>query len=1022
MGTYMLCPCSSQLAKFELLPLALAFTLIFPGKVRYSNMSELLQIVLLTLLSVPFIVISQNPSSDELTILLNIKQLWGDPPSLVSWTNTSSSPCGWPGVNCTATGAVSELHLSDKNITTEIPPIICGLKSLTTLVLSWNYIPGQFPSSLYNCTNLQVLDLSMNYFVGPIPSDIDRLSSLQYIDLGGNNFSGDIPPAIGKLSNLQTLYLYQNEFNGTFPREIGDLSNLEVLGMAYNTKFVPAMIPGEFGNLRRLTFLWMTECNLIGEIPERMTNLSALEHLDLSRNMLTGPIAEGLFSLKNLSRLYLFHNKLSGQMPSSVSALNLVEIDLAMNNLTGPIPEDLGKLQSLTVLKLYSNNLSGEIPASIGKIPSLLIFRVFTNSLSGILPPDLGLHSALEAFEVSNNQFSGQLPQNLCANGVLTGVVANSNNLTGEIPESLGNCRTLRTLQLYNNNFTGIVPSGIWTLFNLSSLMISGNSFSGSLPTRTAWNLSRIEINNNRFSGQIPAEISSWSSELPPNIISWRSLTSLNVSRNKISGPIPAAVGSLPDLLNLDLSSNQLSGEIPLELGNLELTTLNLSSNKLSGKIPNEFNNLAYETSFLNNPNLCANNPVLNLHSCSVRSRDSDQLSPKYLILVLALALAVFFVTLLSSLLIIRDYRRRKIRRDLSTWKLTSFHRLDFTEANILSSLRDDNLIGYGGSGKVYRISIGRSGDYVAVKRIWNGRKLDARHEKEFLAEVEILGTIRHSNIVKLLCCISSDDSKLLVYEYKENESLDRWLHQRKRKLNSGASSAFQAFLDWPTRLQIAIGAAQGLCYMHHDCSPPIIHRDVKSSNILLDSEFNSSIADFGLAKTLVRQGEAYTMSAVAGSFGYFAPEYAYTTKVNEKIDVYSFGVVLLELVTGKEPNNGDENMSLAEGAWRHFAEGKPIEEALDKEIKKQCHSEDMTTVFKLGLICTSNSPSTRPSMKEVLHILRKCSASETWERKTVGREFDVTPLLGNATYLSSYRKSKKLPIEDGSGSLAYSV
>lgn len=142
---------------------------------------------------------------------------------------------------------------------------------------------------------------------------------------------------------------------------------------------------------------------------------------------------------------------------------------------------------------------------------------------------------------------------------------------------------------------------------------------------------------------------------------------------------------------------------------------------------------------------------------------------------------------------------------------------------------------------------------------------------------------------------------------------------------------------------------------------------------------------------------------------------------MNEKIDVYSFGVVLLELVTGKEPNSGDENMSLAEWAWRHFTEGKPIMEALDEEIKTQSYLDDMTTVFKVGLICTSNSPSTRPSMKEVLQILQRCSPSETFRGKKIGQDFDATPLLGSATYLSSYHKSHELSEEDGD-SLVYIV
>uniref|UniRef100_A0A6N2L2A5 Protein kinase domain-containing protein n=1 Tax=Salix viminalis TaxID=40686 RepID=A0A6N2L2A5_SALVM len=234
-----------------------------------------------------------------------------------------------------------------------------------------------------------------------------------------------------------------------------------------------------------------------------------------------------------------------------------------------------------------------------------------------------------------------------------------------------------------------------------------------------------------------------------------------------------------------------------------------------------------------------------------------------------------------------------------------------------------------------------------------------------------------------------------------ENQSLDRWLHGRKRSPSVGISSVHNSVLDWPTRFQIAIGAARGLSYMHHDCYTPIIHRDVKSSNILLDSELRARIADFGLARILATQGEAHTMSAVAGSFGYMAPEYAYTTRVNEKIDVYSFGVVLLELATGKEPNSGDEQTSLADWAWQQFGQGTPIADCLDPEIKEPCFLQEMTTVFNLGLICTHPSPSTRPSMKDVLEILRRCSPDSNGETKT-GAELDVLPLLGTVTSLSA--------------------
>ncbi|KAF5797809.1 putative protein kinase RLK-Pelle-LRR-XI-1 family [Helianthus annuus] len=989
---------------------------------------------------------SQQFSISEQTTLLNLKQKWGNPPSLTNWNNTSSSsPCNWAEITCNSNGSVTRLNLQTKGLTGAIPRFICELQNLQSIILADNYLTGEFPRVLYNCSKLTQLDISQNAFVGKLPDDIDRLSQLEYVDFGGNNFTGDIPPAIGTLSSLMYLQLYLNLFDGFIPSEIGNLSSLEVLGLAYNG-FANPEIPPEFGKLRRLRKLWMPQTNLVGKIPDSFANLSDLELLDLSSNKLEGEIPSGLFLLKNLSQLYLYKNSLSGKIPSVIESVKLVEIDVSMNQLTGIIPEEFGKLQQLEVMNLFSNQLSGNIPTSISSIPKLRIFRVFRNNLSGELPSEMGLHSKLEAFEVSENRLTGKLPESLCGGGTLFVVVAFSNNLTGEIPRSLQSCNKLHTIQLYDNSFTGEFPSGIWSLYNLASLRISGNLLSGKLPKRLAWNLSRLEISDNKFSGRIPEGISSWkklnvfkasnnllsgeipigltnlsqlsvlyldgnslSGELPSTIRSWSSLTTLNLARNKLSGQIPPGITDLPHLLDLDLSENQFSGKIPPQLSSLRLTTLNLSSNNLTGRIPYALDNLAYENSFLNNPNLCASSPIRNMHNCyagSTKSSHSNKFLHKIIAMIVVLSAFVILVAILCILFIFRGYLKKKQKLDLTTWKLTSFHTLKFTEANILCCLTDNNLIGSGGSGKVYQIEIGRHGEYVAVKRIWNTRKIDQTLEKEFLSEVQILGSIRHSNIVKLLCCFSSEDSKLLVYEYMENQSLDKWLHGKKMKTNRGL--VHHRVLDWPKRLQIAIGAAQGLCYMHHDCSPPIIHRDVKSSNILLDSEFKARIADFGLAKILTKPkpGQANTMAAIAGSFGYIPPEYAYSTTITERVDVYSFGVVLLELVTGKEPHAGDSETNLAEWTWKHFSEGKSMVEALDPEIKQaNCYMEEISLVFKLGLICTSTVPSSRPSMKEVLEILRRCDSPSSEERK-VGEEIDVAPLLRRESYLSNYRRN----------------
>ncbi|XP_039163944.1 receptor-like protein kinase 5 [Eucalyptus grandis] len=563
----------------------------------------------------------------------------------------------------------------------------------------------------------------------------------------------------------------------------------------------------------------------------------------------------------------------------------------------------------------------------------------------------------------------------------LTALILSGNGLTGELPKELS--PNLTRIDLSNNKFFGEIPSTVSSWRNLRVFIANNNLLRGTVPTELTQLpfLTRLLLGQNKLSGNLPTDI-----------VSWKSLITLDLSHNQLTGPIPSKFGSLPVLTRLDLSENQLCGSIPPEIGLLNLTLLNLSSNSLSGRVPSKLENDAlenamFEYSLENNPGLCSSYSFMTPNVCNSQSRSNFAM-----IMVLPIAAAMF--VLLALLFIIRASRKKMDRFD-STPKLTPFQRLNFTERNILSELKDENVIGSGASGKVYRIMVNSSGDTVAVKRISDNQKLDQNLEKQFSAEVEILGNVRHINIIKLACCISCENSKLLVYEYMENRSLDYWLHKKER-LSPVSGVANNMILDWPKRLQIARGAAKGLCYMHNDCSPPIIHRDVKSSNILLDSEFNAKIADFGVARMLAKHGEAVTLSGIAGSAGYLAPEYAHTTKVNEKIDVYSFGVVLLELTTGREAKGRDEDMCLVDWAWRHILDGKAISDAIDEEINHDSFLGEISSVFKLGIFCTVERPSKRPPMKKVVQALLKCSDRLYVVEQTSRRNLDVAPLLAN--------------------------
>ncbi|KAK6236391.1 hypothetical protein SCA6_011728 [Theobroma cacao] len=968
---------------------------------------------------------SQLHDAQEQAILIELKRHWQNPSSINHWIPSSNSSyhCSWPEITC-INNSVAELHLANKTIGVTIPSFICDLKKLTSIDLNYNNLVGKFPKTLYNCSKLEYLDLSQNYLVATIPDDIDSLGQLQNLNLMGNSFSGQIPVAIGRLQDLRSLQLSSNQFNGSFPPEIGNLSKLEFLGLAYHTNLLPSKLPSSFKQLKKLKTLWMRKANLIGDIPDMIGAMTALEVLDLSENELTGKIPNALFSLKNLKGIYLFRNNLSGEIPQVIRASNLSVIDLSANKLTGRIPDDIGKLENLLGLVLFFNQLSGEIPESIGRISTLTDVRLFSNNLSGTLPPDFGRYSMLEYFEVASNRLTGMLPEHLCYGGKLKGVAAFDNNLTGELPKSLGNCNSLIMFDIRNNSLTGNIPGGLWTSLNLSQLRISDNFFTDELPRKVAHSLVRLEISNNRFFGKIPVEVNLWSDLsvfiasnnffngaipreltalpsltmllldqnqlhgfLPSDIISWKSLQTLNLSRNKLSGQIPETIGFLPNLKGLDLSENQFSGQIPPQLGRLRFTPFNLSSNHLIGSIPREFENAAYSNSFLNNPGLCATNANVNLVICGSR-KNSSVSYPHNLIWISSVVIAVLALSFSFLLFMTKFYWKRNRALVSSIWELTAFQTLNFTVDIILSALKDQtNKIGEGGSGEVYRVGITGNNDFVAVKRICNNKKLGQELEKEFRAEVMTLSRTRHLNIVKLMCCISSEYSKLLVYEYMENGCLYLWLDKHR---------ASAITLDWPKRFKIAIGAAQGLCYMHHGCSPPIIHRDVKSSNILLDSEFNAKIADFGLAKMLIKQGEPTSISVVAGSFGYMAPEYARTKRINEKIDVYSFGVVLLELTTGREANYGDEYRSLAEWAQDYFQGGNSIVDALDEGIREACHLNQMCNVFKLGIYCTRTLPSERPCMRTVLQMLLQSAHLPNHQDKNAEEEYVTAHLLQN--------------------------
>lgn len=931
--------------------------------------------------------------------LLEAKSYLDDPDdALADWSPSDATPCNWTAVTCEAPPlfpVVAALDLSDLGLSGTFPPPLCRLPRLHSLSLASNSLNSSLlPSALLGCSSLTRLDLSQNYFAGYIPADLPSLLPLlEHLDLSVNNFSGQLPYSFSEFSSLRSLAVVGNLLSGPVPAFLSNLSSLRELNLSYNP-FDPSPLSPSLANLTSLRVLWLANCNILGRIPPELGRLSYLTDLDLSYNSLSGTIPDSLAGLSSIVQIELYSNELTGFLPSRLS--NLTELrflDASSNHLSGKIPEDVFLAPKLESFSLYENNLTGAVPSTLGGCRNLAELRLFSNQLVGPLPDELGKNSPLSFVDLSDNLLSGEIPARICDDSALEQLLLLNNFFTGPLPERLGQCLTLTRIRLSKNRLSGEIPPAFWGLPHVWLLDLAGNSFTGGISPSIsgAANLSKLLISDNQFDGRIPDEIgalsnlydfsaannqftgplpasllsltelgqldlhnNSLSGDIPTDVGSWKKLIELNLANNEFTGPIPPGLGDLPVLNYVDLSDNKLTGEIPNELQNLKANQLNFSNNQLSGTLPPFFATQMYKDSFLGNPALCVSvsEPCRQRGGgSSTRHGSSRWLQSMYALFSMSiLAVAAWCYWKWQKV-------KKKVKLDTKrpNWMLTPFHKLSFSEQEMLNCLNEDNVIGTGASGKVYRAMLS-NGQTVAVKQLQESSEQSGVDHNGFEEEVAALGKIRHKNIVKLWCCCIHNGSKLLVYEYMPNGSLGDLLHSSKSGL-----------LDWPARYKIAVGAAEGLSYLHHDCVPPIIHRDVKSNNILLDEEFVAKVADFGVTKAVSRG--PMPMSIIANSCGYIAPEYEYTLHVNEKSDIYSFGVVILELVTGRrcvDPELGEKDLV----KWTcNVTSQKGVEHVFDPKLDL-CFQEEICKVLNIGLLCTSYLPINRPPMRRVVNML----------------------------------------------------
>ncbi|VFQ71604.1 unnamed protein product [Cuscuta campestris] len=949
------------------------------------------------LLLVFWFFLPSTPLRVETQALLEFKKHLSDPLNVLgSWEDTES-PCRFYGITCDPiTGLVTEISLDNQSLSGVISTSVSLLQNLTSLVLPSNALSGVLPTELTNCTNLRVLNVTGNNMNGTLP-DLSKLASLEVLDLSINYFSGEFPSWVANLTGLVSLGLGENDFN-----EGG--------------------IPESIGNLKKLTWLYLAGSNLVGEIPETIFSLEALQTLDICRNHISGSLPKMIGNMTNLYKIELYSNNLTGELPPELAALTLLEeFDVSDNQMHGTLPQALESLKKLTVFQVARNNFSGVIPQGFGNMQHLISFSVFENSFSGDFPENLGRFSPLRSIDISENQFSGGFPKHLCQNGKLQYLLAVENRFTGEFPDAYAACTPLERLRVTQNQLSGKIPEGVWALPNVKMIDFSYNGFIGQISPRigSATNLNQLFLSNNKFSGWLPKEVGNlsllerlyldnngFSGLLPSQLGLLKQMTSLHLEKNSFIGPIPVELGDchrladinlgynklsggipdsltvMPSLLNsLNLSNNKLTGSIPTSLGGLKLSSIDMSNNQLYGEVPYDLLMMGGDKAFLGNKGLCVDQNIkteINTEPLGVCGWSATHHNRLINSKIRVLCIAFLSATVLLVGLLVVSYWNSNMHGEADVikqigeatgvdpkWKLESFHPIEF-DADEICGVDEENLIGSGGTGKVYRLDLKKGCGTVAVKQLWKGDGV-----RVLAREMEILRTIRHRNIVKLYASVMNGGSNYLVFEYMANGNLFKALH---RKIKLGKPE-----LDWDQRYKIALGAAKGIAYLHHDCSPPVIHRDIKSTNILLDEAYEAKVSDFGVARTSELSQRGSDLSCFAGTHGYMAPEMAYTLRVTEKSDVYSFGVVLLELVTGRNPIDDayGEGKDIVYWVSTHLEDRESILRILDPDVVSELVQDDMIKVLRISTICTTKLPNLRPTMKNVVRMLVDAEPSE---------------------------------------------
>ncbi|XP_028792796.1 probable leucine-rich repeat receptor-like protein kinase At5g49770 [Neltuma alba] len=821
-------------------------------------------------------------------------------------------------------------------------------------------------------------------------------SRVTSIKLAGIDLNGQLSADIGSLSELRALDLsYNKNLGGPLPREIGNLKKLEelfIVGCGFT-----GPVPDEIGSLPELAYLSLNSNSFSGRIPASIGNLSKLQWLDLTDNQLVGPIpvssgaTSGLDMLHNTLHFHLGNNNISGAIPPELFSSNMALIHLILdsNKLTGNIPNTLGLAQNLTVVRLENNFLTGSVPQDLTRLHNVTDLIMYNNNLSGPIPNLSGMTS-LQYLDMSNNDFD-----------------------PSEFPSWLQNLPRLKSLIMGSTNLEGKIPAAFFSLADLQTVVLKDNKLNGSLEigTNHSRQLQLIDLQNNHiedFNKQYEAfritiilvgnaacyERGSETSTLctiqdkPPSELTRNCFPDKCSNPYQISSPNCKCaypyVGTLsyraPSYINITALEENLvrtfqSHHLPVDSVSLIKPPCSpFQCFKLTVQIfpsgQDHFNQTMISAMSVLLSSLSTTEAytfILGLDNYGLES--SRKSSNTRIIIGAAVGGSVSLVLfLLAGVYALCQTRRAEKAMEESNpfgnWDLNDrssprpqLHgakRFSFKELNeYTNNFSQANEIGSGGYGKVYRGTL-PSGQLVAIKRAQKQSNLGVL---QFKAEIELLSRVHHKNLVSLLGFCFERGEQMLVYEFVPNGTL---------KDSISGKSGIR--LDWARRLKVALGTARGLAYLHEHANPPVIHRDIKSTNILLDERLNAKVADFGLSKPMDNCEKDHVTTQVKGTMGYLDPDYYTTQQLTEKSDVYSFGVLMLELITARKPiQRGKHIVKVFRSTIDKTKNLHGLQEILDPALGLGSPLKELENFVDLAMNCVEDSGADRPTMSDVV-------------------------------------------------------